>query len=151
MFLGGPGKFPARGPPLVPGGSTTQDKRGLFSLIPAKSYVCFCFFWCRRRPLLPPPREPNVPEHRRRRRRRPEPCRASPTSPSAVVPASAATVDAAPASTPRARSRLRRPRRPPLHAAAPPPSPLRATAPPAPRLVVQGRAAPLGFPAALCE
>ena len=43
-FLGGLGKFPARGPPLVPGGSTTRDKRGPFSLIPAKSYVCFCFF-----------------------------------------------------------------------------------------------------------
>ena len=34
-FLGGPGKFPARGPPLVPGGSTTRDKRGPFSLVPA--------------------------------------------------------------------------------------------------------------------
>ena len=44
VFLGGPGKFPARGPPLVPGGSTTRDKRGPFSLNPAKSYVCFCFF-----------------------------------------------------------------------------------------------------------
>ena len=43
-FFGGPGKFPARGPPLVPGGSTTRDKRGPFSLLPAKSYVCFCFF-----------------------------------------------------------------------------------------------------------
>ena len=43
-FLGGPGKFPARGPPLVPGGSTTRDKRGMFSLIPAKSFVCFLFF-----------------------------------------------------------------------------------------------------------
>ena len=45
VFLGGPGKFPARGPPLVPGGSTTRDKRGPFSLIPAKSYVCFYFFY----------------------------------------------------------------------------------------------------------
>ena len=45
VFLGGPGKFPARGPPLVPSGSTTRDKRGTFSLIPAKSYVCFCFFY----------------------------------------------------------------------------------------------------------
>ena len=45
VFLGGPGKFPARGPPLVPGGSTTRDKRGPFFLIPAKSYVCFCFFF----------------------------------------------------------------------------------------------------------
>ena len=44
VFLGGPGKFPARGPPLVPGGSTTRDQRGPFSPIPAKSYVCFCFF-----------------------------------------------------------------------------------------------------------
>ena len=44
VFLGGPEKFPARGPPLVPGGSTTRDKRGPFSLISAKSYVCFCFF-----------------------------------------------------------------------------------------------------------
>ena len=44
IILGGPGKFPACGPPLVPGGSTTRDKRGPFSLIPAKSYVCFCFF-----------------------------------------------------------------------------------------------------------
>ena len=35
VFLGGPGKFPARGPPLVPGGSTTRDKRGPFSLVPA--------------------------------------------------------------------------------------------------------------------
>ena len=35
VFLGGPGKFPARGPPLIPGGSTTRDKRGPFSLIPA--------------------------------------------------------------------------------------------------------------------
>ena len=43
-LLGGPGKFPARGPPLVPGGSTTRDKRGPFSLIPAKSYVYFYFF-----------------------------------------------------------------------------------------------------------
>ena len=33
--FGGPGKFPARGPPLVPGGSTTRDKRGPFSLVPA--------------------------------------------------------------------------------------------------------------------
>ena len=44
VFLGGPGKFPARGPPLVPGGSTTRDKRGPFSLIPTKSFVCFWFF-----------------------------------------------------------------------------------------------------------
>ena len=44
VFLGGPRKFPARGPPLVPGGSTTRDKRGSFSLISTKSYVCFCFF-----------------------------------------------------------------------------------------------------------
>src|SRR6185436_11926366 len=44
VFLGGPGKFPACSPPLVPGGSTTRDKRGPFSLIPAKSYVCFCLF-----------------------------------------------------------------------------------------------------------
>ena len=44
VFLGGPGKFPARGPPLVPGGSTTRDKRGPFSLIPAKSFICFWFF-----------------------------------------------------------------------------------------------------------
>ena len=44
VFLGGPGKFPARGPPLVPGGFTTGDKRGPFSLLLAKSYVCFCFF-----------------------------------------------------------------------------------------------------------
>ena len=43
-FLGGPGKFPARGPPLVPGGSTTRDKRGPLSLIPAKSYVYFFLF-----------------------------------------------------------------------------------------------------------
>ena len=35
MILGGPGKFPARGPPLVLGGSTTRDKRGPFSLVPA--------------------------------------------------------------------------------------------------------------------
>ena len=32
-FLGGPGKFPARGPLLVPGGSTTRDKMGPFSLV----------------------------------------------------------------------------------------------------------------------
>ena len=44
VILGGPGEFPARGPHLVPGGSTIRDKRGPFSLVPAKSYVCFCFF-----------------------------------------------------------------------------------------------------------
>ena len=38
------GRAAARGRPLVHGGSTTRDKRGPFSLIPAKSYVCFCFF-----------------------------------------------------------------------------------------------------------
>ena len=54
-------------------------------------------------------------------------------------PAPCHLVFAVPASTPRVRPRLLRPRRPPLHAAAPPPSQLRATAPPAPRLVVQGR------------
>ena len=35
VILGGPGKFPARGPPLVTVGSTTRDKRGPFSLVPA--------------------------------------------------------------------------------------------------------------------
>ena len=136
--------------PFVPGGGFTRDKRPphifpssllrpspkhLFLLVPPPSV-----------PLLPPPRELNVPEHRRRRR--PEPLRAPPPLTSAIpAPAPCHLGFAAPASTPRARPRLRRPRRPPLHTAAPPPSPLRATAPPAPRLVVQGRAAPLArFP-----
>ena len=124
--------------PFVPGGGFTRDKRPphifpssllrpspkhLFLLVPPPSV-----------PLLPPPRELNVPEHRRRRRRRPEPLRAPPPLTSAIpAPAPCHLGFAAPASTPRARPRLRRPRRPPLHAAAPPPSPLRATAPPAAR------------------
>ena len=41
VFLGGPGKFPARGPPLVPGGYTTRDKRGPFSLV---SRLILCLF-----------------------------------------------------------------------------------------------------------
>ena len=158
-----------RGPPFVPGEATTRYKsafcpgswlhpgqktphifpssllhpspKHLFLLVPPPSV-----------PLLPPPRELNVPEHRRRRRHRPAPLRAPPPLMSAIpAPAPCHLGFAAPASTPRARPRLRRPWRPPLHATALPPSPLRATAPPAPRLVVQGRAAPLGFPAALCE
>ena len=42
--FGGPGKFSARGPPLVPSGSITRDKRGPFFLVPGQFYVCFCFF-----------------------------------------------------------------------------------------------------------
>ena len=41
VFLGRPGKFTARGPPLVPGGSTTRDKRGPFSLV---SCLILCLF-----------------------------------------------------------------------------------------------------------
>ena len=44
-FLGGPGKFPARGPPLVPGGSTTRDKRGFPSFPPNLMFV-FVYFYC---------------------------------------------------------------------------------------------------------
>ena len=41
-IFGRAGKIPSPRPTFSPG--CTRDKRGLFSLIPAKSYVCFCFF-----------------------------------------------------------------------------------------------------------
>ena len=42
--LGGPGKFPARGPPLVPGGSTTRDKRARFPAFPPNLMFVFVSF-----------------------------------------------------------------------------------------------------------
>ena len=99
----GLGIFPARQKtPFVPGESTTRDKRGFcpgwwlhpgqkaphitssFALPLTLGFSSICA-WCRRRPLLPPPREPSTaaidvaaaqspdqptgdpPEHRRRR------------------------------------------------------------------------------------
>src|SRR6185503_14504035 len=44
-LLGGPGKFPARGPPLVPGRSTTRDKRGRFPSFPPNVMFVFVSFY----------------------------------------------------------------------------------------------------------
>ena len=44
VFLGGPGKFPARDPPLVPGGSTTRAKRVRFPSFPPNIVFVFVFF-----------------------------------------------------------------------------------------------------------
>ena len=42
--FGRAGKIPSPRPTFTPGWIYHRDKRGPFSLIPAKSYVCFCFF-----------------------------------------------------------------------------------------------------------
>ena len=61
----GLGIFPARQKtPFVPGESTTRDKRpphitSSFALPLTLGFSSICA-WCRRRPLLPPPREPST-------------------------------------------------------------------------------------------
>ena len=56
-----------KGGPFVPGGGFTRDKRPppIYFLPPSPFPQTLGFLicaWCRRRPLLPPPREPNVPD-----------------------------------------------------------------------------------------
>ena len=45
VFFGGPGKFPARGPPLVPGGSTPGTKGARFPSFPPNLMFVFVSFY----------------------------------------------------------------------------------------------------------
>ena len=45
VFLGEPGKFPARGPPLVPSGSTTGTKGARFPSFPPNLMFVFVSFY----------------------------------------------------------------------------------------------------------
>ena len=100
-----------KGGPFVPGEATTP----YISFLPPSPFPQTLVSFGAAAVRSPaPPTALELPEHRRRRRRRPEPRCVSPTSPSAVVPASAAAVDAAiPAPTP---CHLGSPPRPPLSA-----------------------------------
>ena len=157
----GLGIFPARPKtPFVPGESTTRDKRVFcpgWWLHPGQKggpYICRLTSAFLQHLGIPDLRRVAVVSHRAScsaavPERRPSSAASTPRPPWTTTPPGRspvrrrpqprATSTSPPQPPLRARPRLRRPRRPPLHVAAPPPSPLRATAPLAPRLVVQGR------------
>ena len=153
----GLGIFPARPKiPFVPGGATTRDKRPFcpgWWIHPGQKAPPFSSAFLQHLGI-PDLRRAAVVSHRAScsaavPERRPSSAASMPRPPWTTIPPGRspmrrrprprATSSLPPRPPLRARARLRRPRWPPLHATAPPPSLLRATASPAPRLVVQGR------------